>query len=66
MSYAERIRDGEVQPWVGEGASGCRRSAQIAREEADTLADHEVSYRASLEAQAQAWEARAAELEAAA
>lgn len=64
MENADRIRDGVVAPWVGpDDAEGCRRSAQVAAEELDTLAADDAR-REGLEAQRQAWLDRAAALEA--
>lgn len=61
--YADRIRFGSVEPWVGHGADGARRSAAIARDELGTLAMSDPRYD-DLEAQALAWDLRAADLEA--
>lgn len=52
-------------PYVGDGPDGCRRSAQIDREEADTLALDDPRRTARV-ASAQAWDAQARELELAA
>lgn len=60
------------RPYVGEGADGCRRSAEIDRAEADTLATgpHQPGWdggerRASLLASAERWEEQARAIEAA-
>jgi hypothetical protein len=50
------------RPYVGEGVDGCHRSAQIDREEADTLDVLDVR-RDELYASAQAWERQAEQLE---
>lgn len=55
-SYAERIRAGGVDPWVGTGTDGARRSAQVARDEIASLVTCDPR-RAELEAQAAAWDA---------
>lgn len=55
---AEAIREGNVLPWVGEGADGCRRSAQVAADELATLARDD-ERRPRLEAARQAWLDRA-------
>jgi hypothetical protein len=52
MSTVNRV------PYVGEGAEGCRRSAQIDREEADTL-DVGDPRREQLRSSAQLWQAQA-------
>lgn len=54
---------GHREPYVGEGADGCRASAQIDREEADQL-DRSTDRWAELQASAEAWEQQAADLEA--
>lgn len=54
--------DGYRAPYVGHGASGARSSAQIDREELDTLALDDPR-RDRLEASAQAWEDQARRLE---
>jgi hypothetical protein len=51
---------GHRHPYVGEGADGARRSAQIDREEAGTL-DRADPRRAALEASAERWEIEAGE-----
>ncbi len=53
--YLSRVRDGQVRPYVGEGADGCRRSAQVVRDEIDTLASDD-PVRGRLEAIAAAWD----------
>ena len=50
------------RPYVGEGADGCSRSAQIDREEADTL-DALDTRRDELYISAEAWERQAEHLE---
>lgn len=50
-------------PYVGEGADGARRSAQIDREEADTL-DRDDPRWAGRMLSAQAWEEQAEQIEA--
>ena len=62
MSLADRIRAGEVDPWVGNGADGCRRSAAVERDELATLAADDPR-RDELAARAEAWLDRAAVLE---
>jgi hypothetical protein len=72
-ALADRIRAGKVSPWVGDGADGCRRSAQVVADELATLptGPHQPGYhdegtenvRATLEAQRDAWLDRAARLE---
>lgn len=52
-------------PYVGEGSDGCYRSAQVDREEADTLAALDLR-RDQLYASAEAWERQADQLERAA
>lgn len=54
---------GHREPYVGEGAEGARRSAEIDRTEADTV-DRDTSRHAELLASAEAWEQQAADLEA--
>jgi hypothetical protein len=54
----ERIRSGQVAPWVGEGADGARRSAQVCADEIATL-DHNSLRRIELQTQRQAWLDRA-------
>jgi hypothetical protein len=61
-SYSARIRAGAVDPWIGTGADGARRSAQIARDEIGSLVTCDPR-RAELEAQAAAWDARARTLD---
>ena len=56
---------GHRRPYVGEGADGARRSAEIDRNEADTY-DRDDARRDAALASAERWEAQAAELEAAA
>jgi len=46
------------EPYVGDGADGCRRSAQIDREEADGY-DHDDDRRAAALVSAAAWELQA-------
>lgn len=57
--------EGHRRPYVGEGADGARRSAEIDRNEADTY-DRDDERRDAALASAERWEAQAAELEAAA
>jgi hypothetical protein len=65
MSYADRIRAGEVSPWVGDvdELEGARRSAAIAAEEIATLAPYELERHEALILTRQAWLDRAALLE---
>lgn len=49
------IRGGTAIPYVGEGADGCRRTAQVLRDEIATLATGDPRAD-SLEAEAQAWD----------
>lgn len=49
------IMRGEVDPYVGEGADGFRRTAQVCRDERDTL-DRSDPRWAHLDAEAEAWE----------
>lgn len=50
-------------PYVGDGADGCRRSAQIDREEADGLMMNSERWQ-ELQDSARRWEAQAEEIEA--
>lgn len=52
----------ERTPYVGEGADGCRRSAQIDREEAELLPEGDGRFK-WLIASVVAWEQQAARLE---
>lgn len=63
--YGDRIRRGDVEPWVdaGDAIASARASAHIVQDELDTLAGHEVERRIGLEVQRQAWLDRAALLE---
>lgn len=56
--HAQMILRTALAPYVGEGADGCRRSAQIVRDELATLPAGDAR-RGELEAQAQAWDERA-------
>lgn len=58
------VREGHRNPYVGAGADGARRSAQIDREERDTL-DAADPRHGVLEQGARRWEEQAASLEAA-
>lgn len=64
LREAQRLDRITRRPYVGEGADGCRRSAQIDREEADIL-DVADSRRAYLHGSAEAWEAQAQRMAAA-
>jgi hypothetical protein len=63
-SLTGRPADGHPapRPYVGQGVDGCHRSAQIDREEADTLDVLDVR-REQLYASADAWERQAEQLE---
>jgi hypothetical protein len=66
-SYADRIRAGLIDPWVGEGVDGARRSCAIALEEVGTLDftnPQQAELAEPLRAQAAAWEALARRWEA--
>lgn len=56
--HAAVIRNTAIAPYVGEGADGCERSAQIVRDELATLPAGDAR-RGELEEQAQAWDERA-------
>lgn len=62
---AQHIAAGDVEPIVGEGADGARRSAQIAADELATLGtgDADAPARRRLELERDAWLQRAQELE---
>jgi len=61
VSFADRIRAGEILPWVGEGVDGARRSAQICDDEIFQL-DRNDPRRAEIEEQRGAWLDLAAKL----
>lgn len=63
MSLPDRIRAGHVDPWVGAGADGARRSAGVVADELATLADDDPRTAGLVEERA-AWLARARDLEA--
>lgn len=58
------MTDDHRQPYVGAGADGARRSAQIDRDELDTL-DRDDPRRPLIEESATRWDRQAEELEAA-
>jgi hypothetical protein len=62
MSYADRIRAGDVEPWVGgPGVAGAVASAAAARDELASLDRNDPRYD-DVADQAAAWQARADEL----
>jgi hypothetical protein len=63
-SYADRIRAGDVEPWVSSGADGCRRSAAICFDELMTMAADDPRH-AEVFAWWKAWADLASEREAA-
>lgn len=62
QGIAEAIAEGHVDPWIGEGADGCRRSARIAEDELDSM-DADDERRPRLEAARDAWLDRARTLD---
>lgn len=59
------VREDDRIPYVGEGADGCRRSAEIDRTEAEGMHSDWTDRIAACLASAEAWELQAARLDSA-